>query len=136
MKYPFDTNVLISAMLFPNSKPSQAYDLAVTAPSSLVICDYTIRELHKVFSDKFPDRKDTLTRFLNGIQSDVEIVATPDHPVDEFETAIRDPKDWPILRAALTAQVDGIVAGDKDLLDAGLPHPRVLTPAQFLDLYQ
>ena len=136
MKYLFDTNVLISAIVFPNGKPSQAYDLAVTAPSSLVICDYTIKELHKVFHNKFPDQEVALTDFLDGIWSEVEIVPTPDHPVDDIETMIRDPQDWPILRAALAAHVDGIVTGDKDLLDADLPYPRVLTPSQFLELFQ
>jgi len=126
----------ISVRHQPNSKPSQAYDLALTAPLSLVICDYTIKELHKVFHDKFPDREGTLTHFLQGIRSDVELVSTPDHPVNELESTIRDPKDWPILRAALASHADGIVTGDKDLLDAELPYPSVLTPAQFLDLFQ
>ena len=38
----------------------------------------------------------------------------------------------PIVRAARAAGVHVIVTGDKDLVDAGLDHPVIQTPAQFL----
>jgi len=63
----------------------------------------------------------------------IDIVPTPDRAVDEAGVrSVRDPQDWPIVRAARAAGVDVIVTGDKDLVDAGLDHPVIQTPAQFL----
>lgn len=45
---------------------------------------------------------------------------------------IRDAKDQPILNAAIVADVDVILTGDKDFLSLAIEHPRCLTVAQFL----
>ena len=45
----------------------------------------------------------------------------------------RDPKDNPVLEAALSGKADFIVTGDKDLLSIGKFHNTViLTPREFL----
>jgi predicted nucleic acid-binding protein len=41
-------------------------------------------------------------------------------------------KDWPIWLAAKTLEVDLLITGDKDFLEAGLTDPRILAPSQFL----
>ena len=48
---------------------------------------------------------------------------------------IDDPKDAPILNAALINEVDVIVSGDKHFLCLNLEYPKVLTPAEFLEKY-
>ena len=45
---------------------------------------------------------------------------------------IADPKDVPILNAAILADVDIIISGDKHFLNLSITRPRVLTPAQYL----
>jgi len=133
MKYLLDTNVLVSAALFPNGVTGRAYDLALTGSVDVVVCDYTVNELRKVFAERFSDRTASLEKFIAGIETGIEIMPTPDAVAADVDVeSIRDPKDWPILRAALAAHVDVIVTGDKDFLDAGLPHPTVMTPAEFL----
>jgi putative PIN family toxin of toxin-antitoxin system len=132
MRYLLDTNVLISAALFPGGVCGQVYDLAVASNTDLVVCDYTIIELKEAFARKFPERIAALEAFVGGIEPGVKIVPTPEAaPGGVDQTKVRDPKDWPILRAALAAHA-AIVTGDKDLIDAVLPHPKRLTPAQFL----
>jgi putative PIN family toxin of toxin-antitoxin system len=132
MRYLLDTNVLISAGLFPGGVCGQVYDLAVAASADLVVCDYTITELNEVFARKFPERIGSLAAFVSGIEPGVKIVRTPEAvPGGVDQTRVRDPKDWPILRAALAAHA-AIVTGDKDLIDAGLPNPTMFTPAEFL----
>jgi len=133
VKFLLDTNVLVSAALFPDGTPGRAYSLVMSAPHAVVICDYTVWELRRVFRAKFPDRLAAAERFLSGIAPGIHIVPTPDTVTGVELEVIRDRKDWPIVRAAVAEQVDAIVTGDKDLLDAGLPHPQVLTPAQFLN---
>ncbi len=48
---------------------------------------------------------------------------------------IRDPKDQPILNAAMLANVDLLITGDKDFLSLDLEQPLCLTAAQFLENY-
>jgi len=43
-----------------------------------------------------------------------------------------DTKDRPLLRAAIMADVDVIVTGDKDFLEAGIEWPAILSPAEFM----
>ncbi len=41
--------------------------------------------------------------------------------------------DRPILRAAVNANVDIILTGDNDFLEAGIQHPRIMNAATFLE---
>jgi predicted nucleic acid-binding protein len=63
----------------------------------------------------------------------VEIIPTPSEKQSyESEMKIRDIKDRPILRAAIAANVDLIITGDKDFLSSGLTTPKIVTAAEFL----
>ena len=50
MKIFIDTNVLISAQLFPDGIAAKAYRKAVTFPNQGIISDYCVSELSEVFS--------------------------------------------------------------------------------------
>ena len=56
MKVMIDTNIFISAALFPNSRAAQALYKAMIAPYQPVTCDYVVDELHRKFREKFPDK--------------------------------------------------------------------------------
>ncbi len=45
---------------------------------------------------------------------------------------MRDKKDQPILRAAISAKVDYLLTGDKDFLEADLDNPHIISVANFL----
>ena len=49
-----DTNVFISAALFPNGNTAKALYKALVPPYQPVVCDYVIDELHRKFREKFP----------------------------------------------------------------------------------
>ena len=135
MKCIIDTNVLISASLFPNSVPAQAYFKALTSPYTAVVCDYSIDELHRVYNRKFKNKLHSLESFLILLFRTAKIIDTP--PEDEAvesEASIADLDDRPILRAAVKADVDIIITGDKDFLESGLTHPRIVTPAEFMKM--
>ena len=51
----------------------------------------------------------------------------------ESESKIRNVMDRPILRAAINANVDIIITGDKDFLESGIENPKILTAAEFLN---
>ena len=63
----------------------------------------------------------------------ISVVSTPVKEY-ELENKIRDVMDKPILRAAIYANADVILTGDKDFLEADISCPQILTVAEFLKL--
>ena len=55
MKIMIDTNILISAALFPNGTAAKAFHKAVIQPFEPVVCDYIIDEMRRKFREKFAD---------------------------------------------------------------------------------
>ena len=132
MRIMLDTNIIISAALFPNGRVSKAFYKALLHPYQPIVCDYIVDELHRKFREKWPDRTVELEAFLYNALSIIEVVPTPDVEVQE-ENKIRDPKDRPILRAALDAHADYFLTGDLDFLESSITDPRIISVAQFLD---
>ncbi len=52
MRIMVDTNVIISAILFPESLPAKVVE-KVMIEHHLVLCSHIIDELHRVFEEKF-----------------------------------------------------------------------------------
>ena len=55
MRIMLDTNILISAALFPNGRAAQAFFKAQQPPYQPLVCDYVVDELHRKFREKFPN---------------------------------------------------------------------------------
>jgi putative PIN family toxin of toxin-antitoxin system len=133
MRLLIDTNILISAALFPDSIPAKAFSKAVTPPHDAVVCDYSLDEMRRVFNRKFPQRLGDFESFVSRLILAVEVVGTPDQKDSvEGESAIRDVNDRPIFRAAVNAKVDAIITGDKDFLESDITKPKSLTAAEFI----
>ena len=133
MKVMIDTNVIISAALFPNGKAAKAFFKAMMPPYEPIVCDYIVDELHRKFQEKFPEKQTELEAFLFLALSFMEIVKTPEDAV-EAESKVRDIKDRPILRAALDAHADLFLTGDKDFLESSITDPRIIGVAAFTEL--
>ncbi len=128
-----DTNIIISAVLFPNGRTAQAFFKALHPPYQPVVCDYVVDELHRKFREKFPQRLTELEAFLFNALSYIKLVKTPEGTL-AVENQIRDPKDRPILRAALNTGVQLFLTGDKDFLESSVTDPRILSVPDFLAL--
>ncbi len=89
MRYLIDTNILISAALFPDSVPAQAFMKAVTPPCIALVCDYSIDEMRRVFNRKFPHRIPDYERFLSMLVFSVEIIPTPPSSTRSISSACR-----------------------------------------------
>ena len=124
--------LIISAILFPKGKAAQAFQKAVSASYQPIVCDYIVDELRRKFAEKFPNDTEKIDAFLEGMTRSVEVVSTPDDKADA-EDKIRDPKDRPILRAALNEHAELFLTGDKDFLESSVTDPRILSVAEFLD---
>ncbi|MCD8123486.1 MAG: putative toxin-antitoxin system toxin component, PIN family [Lachnospiraceae bacterium] len=133
MKVMLDTNIIISAALFPRGKTAQAFYKTLSGAYQPVMCDYIVDELHRKFREKFPERLTELEAFLFHVLQYVHLVPTPDSE-SEMEGLIRDLKDRPILRAAISAHVDLLLTGDKDFLESSVTSPRIVSVSEFLDM--
>ncbi len=133
MRILVDTNILISAALNAKGTPYKAFLKAVTHPNKGLICDQNIEELRRIFNRKFPDKIKILEHFLSIALLAMEVVSTPKDEIEE-EYKIRDVADRPILRAAIKAQADILLTGDKDFLESSVKVPKIMTATEFLNM--
>lgn len=133
MRILVDTNILISTALNAKGTPYKAFLKAVTHPNKGLICDQNIEELRRIFNRKFPDKIKILEHFLSIALLAMEVVSTPKDEIEE-EYKIRDVADRPILRAAIKAQADILLTGDKDFLESSVKVPKIMTATEFLNM--
>ncbi len=133
MKVLIDTNILISAALNPSGTPYRAFVKAVSFPNHGIVCEQNIDELRRIFNRKFPKKLGALETFLSCSMLTLEVVPTPEEE-HSSEYLIRDVMDRPILRAAINANVDVILTGDKDFLESDIKHPKIMTATEFIEV--
>ncbi len=125
-----DTNVLVSAVLFPGSKPSQA--LAIARKRGCLLMDKaTAMELLEVLSrpkfDRYVDANDRMAFIRKVVSSSLVPV------VEERIQVCRDPDDDAILELAVAGSAEAIITGDIDLLVLDpFRGIRIVTPDQFV----
>lgn len=129
MKILADTNVLISALLWPNSKPAVAL-LHAAQYHELVLCEHNLFEIREVINRKAPFALKDLEQFF--IELTYILVVTP----AVSQKLISDPKDQPILDAAIEANVDIIISGDKHFLKLKINKPLIMTAKNYLEYFQ
>lgn len=131
LRVVFDTNVIVSATMFPRSIPNRTMRTA-NSMGRLLASEETIEELRAVLTrrkfDRYLSAADR-TRALDEFLATVEMVA-----VDESIHDCRDPKDNKFLELAVSGGATHLVTGDDDLL---VLHPfrgvAIVTPQAFLD---
>lgn len=131
MRVMLDTNVLISALLFPSARMDRLFEIIVI-DHTMVISSYVIEELHKIVERKFPAKVDVIENLLSRMS--YELVYTPKNITGSL-VSIRDEKDYPVIYTAITEAVDVLVTGDKDFKELGIEKPEILTPNEFLEQY-
>ena len=113
MRCVFDTNVLISALLLPESKPREALELAIQK-GRILLSFATLAELYEVLGRKkflrYVD-EDDIRRFLAALTREAEWI-----DVDVRIAACRDPKDDKFLEVAVSGHATHVVTGDADLV--------------------
>ncbi len=129
MKVVVDTNVLVSALVFPGGVPEQVYRLAIEGRITLVTSPPLLAELGRVLTQKFGWQDDYVRTALAQIVRIGEIV----EPLERVSIIADDPDDDRVLEAAQTAGAAVIVSGDRHLLSLGhWGEVAILSPAEFL----
>ena len=115
MRAVFDTNVLISAFVFPGGAPESAYRAALTGRVSLITSPPLLAELGRILTDKF-GWEDRMVEAAIGQVSRIANVVRPRTGLSVIEL---DPDDDRVLEAAREGSADIIVSGDRHLLRLG-----------------
>jgi len=130
VRYIFDTNTLLSALLFEDSTPGLALVRALKL-GEILLSQATLEELAEVLQREKFDRYVTSSEREEFLEAFVEralfLQAT------EEVRVCRDPRDDKFLELAVSGKANCIISGDKDLLSLHPFHDvAVMTPAQFL----
>ena len=133
MRLVFDTNIIISAMLFEDSKPSKAFYIGIKQ-GVILFSSSTLSELEDVLwrrkFDQYISQEERF-QFLTGL-----ILNSTPLEIDKTITECRDPKDNKFLELAVCGKADFIISGDEDLLVLNpFRNIQILTPDSFLKIY-
>lgn len=132
MRIMIDTNVLISALLFPSEKMNELFKI-ITSNHTMVLSSYVIDELYKVIERKFPTKIQVIEDLL--LRMSYELVFTP-KTIKKKLIEIRDKSDYPVIHTAIAEGVDILITGDKDFQNLEVEKPEILTPNEFLEKYK
>ena len=130
LRFVFDTNTIVSALLLPDSKPRQALDRAQDR-GKILISMPTLLELNEVIGrnkfDKYVS-EEKRKEFLAALVKQAEFL-----DVTEQVTDCRDVKDNKFLELAVCGGAVCVISRDADLL---VLHPfrdiSILQPGDFL----
>ena len=114
MKVVFDTNILVSALVFPGGRADAGLRRIVEEQDQLAISKPLLEELLRVLGHKFardPEELAHVAIFLSELARTV-------HPRRRLRI-LKDEPDNRILECALAARSEAIVTGDRALLALG-----------------
>lgn len=112
--FVFDTNILISAALFPSSINRQALDKALEFGKLAISKNTTDELLEVIFRKKFDKyflNNEERLLFISKVEANSRLFS-PEISINEC----RDAKDNKFLELAISAEAACILSGDKDLL--------------------
>jgi putative PIN family toxin of toxin-antitoxin system len=107
-----DTNILISAFVFPGGAPEAVYRAALEGRFELVTSPPLLAELGRVLGDKF-GWEGSMAEAAVAQVARIGTVVRPPRAVSVIE---QDPADNRVLEAAAEGEIDVIISGDRHVL--------------------
>ena len=126
MKIMLDTNVLISALVF-GGQAGRLLSLLFDSEHELYVSEYVDSEFKAKLEQKWASKAQKVYTLYRKL--DIHFCESTTDVLGE----LRDVKDIPVLSDARYHNVDLILSGDKDFLEAGLKRPLVFSPAMMLE---
>jgi putative PIN family toxin of toxin-antitoxin system len=136
LRVVLDTNVLVNGLIGHAGPPRQLLDGWLSGRYTLVSSLYQVQELNHVLSYPRiatrlalgPAELDTI---LAALLSRAEVIVVQ----LDLSGVTRDPKDDPLVAAAVVGGVDYLVSGDQDLLELeAYEGVNVITPRDFVEI--
>jgi uncharacterized protein len=110
MKVVFDTNILVSAMVFPGGRAESALLRIIEERDQLIVSKAILDELLGVLARKFSREAEELAR-IAVLVSDLSVTVRPRGRL----RVVKDDPDNRVLECALAGRADLIVTGDREL---------------------
>ncbi len=133
LRVVLDTNVYISALVFPKSKIAALWQFAINNRYTAVVSPFIVRELMRKLRDKFgyPEQaRETIKKKMIQVVKIAQPKAVP-------AVIAEDPDDDHILACAIEGSATLIVSGNKHLLRLkkyrGIP---IIRPMDFLRTFE
>ncbi|NNN20407.1 MAG: putative toxin-antitoxin system toxin component, PIN family [Acidimicrobiales bacterium] len=129
-----DTNILVSAICYPNGICARLITMAIEGKWQLVTSPLILDELDEVLKrDKFRRFVEIglSQRFVSNIAILADII---NDPTESTVGVTRDPKEDFLIALTYNSPVEIIISGDKDLLELKLNEILVYSPTEFLSL--
>lgn len=132
MRYVFDTNVIISALLFNNSVPGSAFFQALNR-GKIITSQKMLNELEDVLG------REKLNKYVTYEEREefLEKLIQESELIEDYEeiSICRDPKDNKVLELAVAGKASVIITGDDDLLVLNpFSDIQIVSPSDFLEL--
>ena len=133
-----DTNVIFSGLYSSEGPAGVILEHFIDGKLAVVISQQVLEEVISIIKEKLSESLPALRRLLLSVT--LEIVKSPEsHEISHWSKTMIHSEDAVILAAAITAQPDYFITGDKHFLEnhevlekLGL---RIVSPAQFLERF-
>jgi len=131
MRVVLDTNVLLSALAFPGSKPDLVLQRVRRGEVALFLSSFILAELERILRDKFR----FTTRQTDERVAVIRRMATLVEPTERIALVVAKDDDNRLLECAVAARADYLVTGDKEHLLPlrSIGATQIVTPAAFLE---
>lgn len=131
MRVVLDTNVLISALVFPGGKPDQILTRIRRGEIEFFISPFILSELDRVLRQKFQLTKNEAEDRVRAIRRLAHLV----EPTERVEVITAKDDDNRILECAIAAKADFLVTGDKEHLLPleSIKDTKIISPSEFLE---
>jgi putative PIN family toxin of toxin-antitoxin system len=131
LRFVFDTNIIVSALLSKSSTPRKAFDKAMEEGEilvSLAVVDELNDVLWREKFNKYVSEEERFQFLIALVQKTVFV------EINEAVVECRDPGDDKILELAINGSAVCIVSGDDDLLSLhSFRGIAIITPRDFLE---
>ncbi len=114
MRVVFDSNIFVSALVFPGKQAEKAVLRIIEGRDHLLISGPIVSEVLTVLARKFAREREELARVAVLLAELAETV----RPWRRLQ-ALRDDADNRILECAVAGRADAIVTGDREMLELG-----------------
>jgi uncharacterized protein len=111
LKVVFDTNIFVSALVFPGGRAEVALQRIIDEKDPLFISKPILNELLRILARKFARDAEELAHVAVFI-SELSTIVTPRHR----SRVLKDGPDNRILECAVAAHADFVVSGDRALV--------------------
>lgn len=128
-KAAVDTNVLVSAFVYPAGTVREIFSLAMNRKVILAVSEPVLAEYAEVLRRKFGWAEHEIDENVRFIRKFTEMAV----PSSGIKAVKADPTDDKVIECAVAAGADFIVSGDKHLLNISkYKSIKIVKPADFL----